>query len=259
MTTRGHDPLAPIASAYAGLVENLASLTTGRTRRGPGGAVLAVTGAPVASLNGIVAPGLEPDPDEIAALAASEPWDVPWGVHVRGVPGPGVTEVAAWHGLTLFHRTPLMVRHPEQGMPEEPATGSLKVRAIGGNEFDVYVATMAEGFEVPPEVFRVFADPALDRMTGATFFLAEADGVPVGTGMAIVTGELTGIFNISTLPAHRRRGHGTAITTEMVRTGWAAGATTAYLYASEMGQPVYAAAGFRTEEYLTTISAPSPA
>ncbi|MFF3565611.1 GNAT family N-acetyltransferase [Streptomyces sp. NPDC002574] len=259
MTTREHDPLQPIASAYADLLENLASLVTGRTRRGPRGAVLAVTGAPVASLNGIVVPALEPDPDEIAELAASEPWDLPWSIHVRGVPGPGVTEVAARHGLIAFHRSPLMVRHPGQGMPEERAVGALKVRAIDVGEFGRYAAIMAEGFEVPSEVFRTFADPALDRMDGATFVLAEVDGVPVGTGMAVVTGDLTGIFNISTLPAHRRRGYGAAVTAELVRAGYAAGATTAFLYASEMGEPVYAAAGFRTEEHLTTISAPSPA
>lgn len=258
MTTREHDPLEPIATAYAGLLGNLASLTTGRTRRGPGGAVLAVTGAPVASMNGILAPGLEPDPDEIAALAASEPWDLPWSVHVRGVPGSGVTEVAARNGLTRIHRSPLMVRRPDRGMPEEPAIGSLKIRAMDSGESGLYAAVMAEGFEVPPEVFRIFADPALERMDGATFFLAEADGVPVGTGMAVVTGALTGIFNICTLPGHRRRGYGMAVTMEMVRAGYALGATTAYLYASEMGEPVYASAGFCTEEYLTTISAPSP-
>jgi N-acetylglutamate synthase len=79
----------------------------------------------------------------------------------------------------------------------------------------------------------------------------------VGTGMTAICGELTGLFNIATLPRYRRRGYGRAVTMELVRAGSAAGAPTAYLYASEMAEPVYESAGFRTEEYLTIITAPA--
>ncbi|MGW3245198.1 GNAT family N-acetyltransferase [Streptomyces sp. NPDC001070] len=254
-----HDPLAPVASAYADVVENLSAVATGRTRRGPGGAVLGITGAPVASLNGIVVPALEPSPDEIAALAASEEWDLPWSIYVRGVPGPLVIEVAARHGLTRLDSTPLMIRRPGRGLPPEPATESLSVRALGAGELDLYAKVMAEGFEAPYEWFSMFADPAVAGIDGFTCYLAEVDGVPVGTGLGAVSGGLTGIFNISTLPEHRRRGYGRAVTMEIVRAGHAAGATTAYLYASKMGESVYTSAGFRTEEYLTMISAPSRA
>lgn len=87
-------------SAYAHAYELLASATTGRTRRGRDGAVLAISGTPVASLNAIISAGLEPSPDEIALLAESENWDVPWSIHVRGVPAPPVTAVATRYGLT---------------------------------------------------------------------------------------------------------------------------------------------------------------
>jgi ribosomal protein S18 acetylase RimI-like enzyme len=257
--TRVQDPLAPVASAYADVVEALATVATGRARRGAGGAVLAVTGAPVASLNGIVVPELEPSAEEIAALAASEQWDVPWSIHVRGVPGAQVTEVAARHGLTRFDRTPLMVRKPGEGVPPEPVDASLTVRALGAGELGLYAEVMAKGFEVPYELFRMFADPAVARVDGFTCYLAEVDGVPVGTGLGAVAGGLTGIFNISTLPEYRRRGYGRAVTMEIVRAGHAAGATTAYLYASSMGESVYASAGFRTVEQLTMISAPQQA
>ncbi|WP_284434615.1 GNAT family N-acetyltransferase [Streptomyces sp. TUS-ST3] len=116
---------------------------------------------------------------------------------------------------------------------------------------------MAEGFEAPHELFRVLADPSLGRIDGITLYLAELDGVPVGTGMTATSGDLTGLFNITTLPGYRRRGYGRVLTLEMIRAGFAAGAGTAYLYASKMGEPVYAAVGFRTEEYLTVITAPA--
>jgi GNAT superfamily N-acetyltransferase len=233
--THVSDPLGPIAAAYADLVEDLAQVTTGRTRRGRDGALLAVSGAPVASLNFVFSPRPEPLADDIAALAESERWDVPWSIQVRGIPGQPVIEEAARHRLTHVDRTPVMVRRPDQGMPAEQLHDFLKVRAIEAAELGPYVKVMAEGFEVPYEVFAVLDDPAVARLDGVAFYLAEVDGVPVGTGMTAVRGELNGIYNISTLPEHRRRGYGRAVTMELVRAGYASGATTAYLHASAMG------------------------
>ncbi|MDH6218332.1 GNAT family N-acetyltransferase [Streptomyces pseudovenezuelae] len=249
------DPSGAVVSAYAAVFEKLATATTGRTRRGPDGAVLAISGAQIASLNAIISPAPEPSTDEIAALAASEsPWELPWSIHVRGVPSPPVTALAASHGLTRFTREPLMVRHPDQGLPPESGIDSLTVRPVSGDELDLYAGTVADGFEAPHELFKVLTDPSLAEIDGMTFYLAELDGVPVGTGMTAVTGDLTGLFNITTLPAHRRRGYGRAITLDMIRATFTTGAPTTYLYASEMGEPVYTAAGFRTEEYLTVIT-----
>ncbi|MFI8202041.1 GNAT family N-acetyltransferase [Streptomyces sp. NPDC085937] len=253
-----NDPLWPFASAYATLLEKLGAVTTGHSRRGPEGSVLAISGAPIASLNAVVSPSLVPNPDEIASLAASEsPWELPWSIHVRGVPGPRITEVAASYGLTEFHPQPLMVRRPDQGLPPEPAIDGLRVRAVSVDEFDLYARTVAEGFEAPHEAFRVLTEPSLDKIDGLKLYLAELDGVPVGTGMTAISGDLNGIFNITTLPPYRRRGYGKVVTMEMVRAGFAAGAPTAYLYASPMGEPVYQSAGFHTEENLTVITAPS--
>ncbi|MFF7212275.1 GNAT family N-acetyltransferase [Streptomyces sp. NPDC008238] len=252
-----HDPLGPIAAAYADLVEALATVATGHARRGRGDAVLAVSGAPVASLNGVFSPSPEPLADDLAALAESERWEVPWSIQVRGVPGRLVTREAARHGLTVLHRSPLMVRWPDHGVPPRTPAESLEVRALDAAELGLYAEVMAKGFGVPREVFGLFADPAMGRLDGVTFYLAEAGGVPVGTGMTAVRGDLNGIFNVSTLPGHRRRGYGRAVTVELVRAGCAAGAATAYLYASAMGEAVYASAGFRTEEYLSVFSAPS--
>ncbi|MEU5381488.1 MULTISPECIES: GNAT family N-acetyltransferase [unclassified Streptomyces] len=251
-----NDSRRSIADAYVAVFEGL-STAGGRTRRSPQGAVLSISGAPVAALNAIISPSLEPDADDMAALAASEaPWDVPWSIHVRGIPGPLITEVAARNGLTQFNTEPLMVRRPDQGPPPQPSVGPLRVRPVSSDELDLYARTVAEGFEVPHETFQVFNNPSFAKLVGVTFYLAEVDGVPVGTGMTSVSGDLLGIFNVSTLPHYRRRGYGRAVTIELVRAGHAAGATTAYLYASKMGEPVYESVGFGTEEYMTVITAP---
>ncbi|MEU1417254.1 GNAT family N-acetyltransferase [Streptomyces sp. NPDC005731] len=250
------DSRRSIADAYVAVFEGL-STAGGRTRRGPQGAVLSISGAPVAALNAIISPSLEPDADDIAALAASEaPWELPWSIHVRGTPGPLITEMAARNGLTQFNTEPLMVRRPEQGPPPQSGVGPLRVRPVPTDELDLYARTVAEGFEVPHETFQLFNNPSFAEVAGLTFYLAEADGVPVGTGMTSVSGDLLGIFNVSTLPRYRRRGYGRAVTIELLRAGCAAGATTAYLYASKMGEPVYESVGFSTEEYMTVITAP---
>ncbi|KES03727.1 hypothetical protein BU52_28855 [Streptomyces toyocaensis] len=251
------DPLRRVVSAYAAAAADLATVTSGRTRRSPGGSVLAISGAPVARLNAVISPSPEPSAEEIGSLAAAEgPWELPWSIHVRGMPGPSVAEWAAGHGLTHYAREPLMIRPAELGMPEKPVVDSLRVRAVSGDEIGLYTATIAAGFQASSDAFRLLANPALTKIDGVTFYLADVDGIPVGTGMAAISGDLTGIYNITTLPGHRRRGYGRALTIELTRAGFAAGARTAYLYASTMGEPIYASIGFRVEEYLTLIVAP---
>lgn len=253
-----NDPLRPVVFAYSAVRETLSAVATGRSGREPDGTVLAVSGAPIAGLNGVISPDLEPDPDVVEALAGSESLrGLPWSIQVRCVPAQRISAVAARHGLTEVSAQPLMVRRSDAGIPPQPAAGALRVRAVQGGELGLYAKIMAEGFEVPHEMFEIFADPALAEAEGFTFYLAEVDGVPVGTGMAAIHGGLLGVFNISVLPDHRRQGHGRAITTEIVRVGHEAGATTAYLYSSAMGVPVYASAGFHTEEILTWFTAPA--
>ncbi|MET8788100.1 GNAT family N-acetyltransferase [Streptomyces sp. NPDC004589] len=252
-----HDPLRPIVFAYTVVRDALAAAAEGRCTRDPDGTVLAVSGAPVATLNGVISPNRDPNPQVLGSLAGDPNLTgLPWSIQVRGRAGKAITEVAAQYGLTAVTTLPLMIRRPGAGMLPEPA-GSLRIRPVASDELGPYARTMAEGFGVPLEVFAMFAEPALAKREHFTFYLAEADGVPVGTGMAAVTDNLVGVFNISVLPQHRRQGHGQAITAEIIRAGNDAGATTAYLYSSTMGEPVYASLGFRTEEILTAFTAPA--
>ncbi|GAB2950785.1 GNAT family N-acetyltransferase [Streptomyces heilongjiangensis] len=246
--------------AYAAGVADLTAAASGRTLRAPGGSVLAVLGAPNARLNAVISLSPDPSLEEIAPLVASgSPWELPWSIHVCGTPSPLVTELAARHGLTLFVREPLMIRRPEHGMPDKPITDPLNIRAISDDEIGLYTASVADGFEIPRDALRSLTHPSLAKIDGITLYLAELDGVPVGTGMTVISGDLMGIFNVTTLPGYRRRGYGRAITIELIRAGFAAGATTTYLFASKMGEPVYASVGFCTEDHLTMITAPKKA
>ncbi|WUD72160.1 GNAT family N-acetyltransferase [Streptomyces sp. NBC_00510] len=253
-----NDPLRPVVYAYTTVFEVLSAVATACNRRHPDGTVLAVSGAPVASLNSVISPNLEPSPETIEEMAAGAGLaDLPWSIKVRGIPGPRVTEMAARHGLTSSTAQPLMIRRPDAGAPLPTMNDSLRMLRVRDDELDLYVTALAEGFGVPREAFAMFAAPELSKVEGITHYLAWVDGVPVGTGMAAVSGDLLGVFNIAVLPGHRRRGYGQAITTEIVRAGHEVGAATAYLYSSMMGEHVYSSAGFRVAEMLTTFTAPT--
>lgn len=253
-----HDPVLRFLNAYAAALADIAGATTGRIRRGARGTTLAISGAPVATMNGIISPDRQPSAAEIDALAASEaPWDLPWSIHVRGVPAPDVAEVATRNGLTESERLVLMIRDPAQGMPARAPVRSVRIRPVPVDEFDLYARTVADGFEAPHETLRVLANPALAGVDGMTCYLAELDGAPVGTGMTVRFDGVTGIYNISTVPAHRRRGYGRIVTAELVRAGFADGAPTAYLCASEANAPFYEPVGFHAVDGLTVMTAPS--
>jgi N-acetylglutamate synthase len=58
-------------------------------------------------------------------------------------------------------------------------------------------------------------------------------------------------------PEHRGRGYGRAVTAKAVADGFEAGADLAWLQASQLGQPVYRAMGFRQVETYLVLGRPS--
>src|SRR5690349_18244271 len=86
--TQLHDPLRPIVFAYTAVCDHLATATNGRFHRDPDGTVLAVSGAPVATLNAVLSPNLEPSAEVVEALAGEvSGTGLPWSIQVRGRAG----------------------------------------------------------------------------------------------------------------------------------------------------------------------------
>ena len=82
---------------------------------------------------------------------------------------------------------------------------------------------------------------ALDGFTG---FLATVDGAPAATSGLVLTEDVAGIYNVATLPDHRGKGLGAAITWAAAHAGAEAGRTEAILQSSKEGEPVYRRMGF---------------
>lgn len=99
-----------------------------------------------------------------------------------------------------------------------------------------------------------------ERLTSGElmFWLAEAEDEIVATGSLILvpkpptiknpSGLEAFVFNMYTIPAWRGQGLGTRILDEIISFVKATEARRIWLYASEMGEPVYAKAGFTIKQ-----------
>lgn len=92
---------------------------------------------------------------------------------------------------------------------------------------------------------RLFPDTFLAD-AGVRVIVADLDGRPVGTALAIRTGDVAGVYAVATLEGARGRGVGTAATWAAVAAGRAWGCRVVTLQSSRMGFGVYEAMGFRT-------------
>jgi ribosomal protein S18 acetylase RimI-like enzyme len=123
---------------------------------------------------------------------------------------------------------PLLIRRPVSGED---------IEAYGGDRIGVAVARTAAAL-------------------GFTLLLGELDGEPIATAMAVVTGEVVGVYNVGVREAYRRRGFGSAMTWAAVAAGVDQGARLAWIGATPMAFSVYGRMGF--EERLTYLHLEPP-
>lgn len=119
------------------------------------------------------------------------------------------------------------------------ANAAASDRSDSGPEFDQEMN--------PPEIV---GDPDV-RLLGGYL-----DGEPVASSKAIRSGNVVGVYAVGTSERARRRGIGTAMSWAAIEVGRQWGCEVAVLQASEMGEPVYRAMGFRV---VTTYVSFSPA
>ena len=82
-------------------------------------------------------------------------------------------------------------------------------------------------------------------------YVGYSNGEPVATAATVVAGDAIGVYNVATLPGHRRRGHGEAVMRyALERAREQSGCERTILQATEHGMPLYLSMGYRT---VTTV------
>ena len=212
------------------------------------GAVMAfVTGVPISIFNGclVLERATASDLAAAAAWVASEA--VPYHVWIDEGINPPRDESGVPAGFVKDAWTsPGMVLQSSEAPPSPPVPPAgvtvVPVGAAGLAEFvGVYV-----GSGVPAALAETLFSPAFAADPDVQLFTARLDGRPVGTSLAIRTGDVAGVYAVGTVAHARHRGVGTAATWAAVAAGWAWGCDTIVLQASEMGFSVYSTMGFRT-------------
>ena len=156
--------------------------------------------------------------------------------------------------LTEKEVVPGMVLDPiPDACPNPPK--ELQIRHVSSSEeVTDFLRTAAVGFGAPPDYFDSWKPGLLAGGAGAwsrdTTYVGYVGGKPAATSLRLTTGDVAGIYNVSTLPEFRRRGFGASMTWRAVADGRAAGCKLSCLQASKMGRPVYEWMGYRViEEY----------
>jgi GNAT superfamily N-acetyltransferase len=211
-------------------------------------------------LNQVLAARFESDLDGAIerALAPFEERGLPmlWSVGPSSSP-PDLGAVLARRGLSRVSRMPAMAIDLE-ALPAASTPPAFRIVAVDSDEtLRLWGDTYIRAFEMPDAPGRVLLD-AYARMgyvgdSPARHYVGLLDGDPVASSTLIMGAGVAGIWHVGTMPAARRQGIGAAMTLAPLETARALGYRTGTLYASEMGESVYARLGFvehgRMEQY----------
>ncbi len=238
--------------SYRKLVEHI----PGSEAREFGGIFAFATGLPIGMFNGCIVAAPATARDLTAALDWTAGRDVPYRLWIHEELTDPLARTARQRGMEQDGwLIPQMVLRPSPDQ-SAPAAG-VRVRSVSdGQSVAEFRRVSVEDGTSEDVARRLFSDSfAADPDVGLV--IGYLDDRPVGTSLAIRTGEVAGVYAVGTLRDARRRGVGTAATWAAVAAGRTWGCDTIVLQASEMGFPMYLEMGFRTIVRYATYR-PSP-
>ena len=231
--------MVDLAACDANLVASL-RLTIGRSRslQVPG-LSLGATGYPSDFFNaGVI---LAPEPN--LARAVDFFGDLPFIIWCRRGLDPGIDGAVLGAGLSIGAGPPLMVHDDLGTIPPHP--DGVAITEVGPKDLADTVTASAIGNAMPPHFAAVFANGGLVEDPAVAIVVARVAGTAVATAMAVISDDLIGVYAVSTVPEHRGKGLGAAVTWAAVAAGRERGGTWSVLQSSDMGKGVYERMGYR--------------
>jgi N-acetylglutamate synthase len=212
------------------------------------GAAAVFTGFAGSGDNGVwtvrpdVAPGVVAE-----LLDRVEAAGVPHSLQLREGASPELTRVARERGMVLDAEEPVMLLDPPSSLAVPPAIPGLSITRLRRGEGGVHARIAAPAFGDRVDVFEAATSIALS-VPDIRCYAGEIEGEPVVTARAVTHLGATAVFAVATVPEHRSRGYGSAVTARAVLDGFAAGGQWAWLQAAPDATRMYERLGFRAVE-----------
>lgn len=213
-----------------------------------GGILLKATGMQLTPFNTafVTQPLDDPEEEIRASIAFFDDRGVPFSVRMREGLDPAAEAACENLGLVLDDVEPGMVLEEITAQPPPPPDG-LEIRRVFFEEgYHDFVLTMCAATGMPVDAGYDFISPELFDALWVEMYTGYVEGEPVATSCLVVSHRVSGVYNVTTLEAHRRNGYGQAMTWHAVGRGAELRASISSLQATPMGVPLYEHMGYRT-------------
>ena len=145
------------------------------------------------------------------------------------------------YGLRPLTEAPGM--YAEKLLPPHHKLPPLEVRRVtDAVTRSAFAEIMSVAFEIPPAVCAAIYGSEFAWVGDFRGYIGFADGKPVTTAAAMLTGDVIGLYSVATLPAYRRLGYAEAIMRRVIEQS---GIARTVLQSTRSGLSLYERMGYR--------------
>lgn len=221
------------------------------------GAIVLVSGSPIALYNGLALTGGRALDDGLLdeARRVFAPRALSYSIRFEEALIPQGDAFLSERGYTCILANPVMVL---MGLPEplpgDPTARIELVCDLGG--LHQFRRIISAGFDLPlAEAERLIGDSQVDDPAILNYLVRLEDEV-VGAGTFILVDGIASVWNVVTRPAYQRRGIGAALMQRGLADARARGAAASMLWSSEAGLRLYVRLGYRTVTHVRAYVPP---
>ncbi len=166
-----------------------------------------------------------------------QPADLGARLLARGMP-------SSLGGIWMYANLNNPLQHP-------PIPDDMQIELVRNTQMlAIWARVSSEGFGIDAQDFyTTYARYELSSEADLLHYIGFQHGQAVTSGTLLLAGGIAGLYDISTPPALRGHGFGTAMTVTLMDEAQRRGYSHAWLWASQMGQKTYSNVGFITQDF----------